>query len=140
MASWNDQSPTPDIKPKMTLEEAKRVFKEHGIDEDIPNPKLLPHMIRDSEVPSLVVNEEHAQESQSRRLAKQEDLEEKRKMTKFIAGAAAVAAAVTAAGKVVVDYNRSHPLRPNTPTKIDRPHLVNSGVNQQGKIVFFEDK
>lgn len=74
----------------------------------IPGGAMLPDMISDAEVRELMDAEDSAAARLQRRVDAQRNRQEGSTMTKFILGAAAVAAAVTLVGKEIVDYNRAH--------------------------------
>ncbi len=66
------------------------------INKNAPDPKLLPHMVEDREVPVLIRNEDNAELSLARRLDAKDAREQRNRTTKFIASAAAVGMALVA--------------------------------------------
>lgn len=74
----------------------------------ITSSKLLPHMIKDHEVPSLMAFEESAAHSHARRQTTARERARNRSMDRWLLGSAALLAAGTLLGKEIIDYNHSH--------------------------------
>jgi hypothetical protein len=104
--------------------------------EKIPDSKLLPHMIKDNEVPALIASQDSAEASLSRRQGAAESRDRNRRMTKFITGVATGFAAVTPLGIEAIDYNRNHPVSPPQISRENQAQVFQSrGIDSKGNIV-----
>ena len=79
-------------------------------------------MMKDHEVPALILNDERAEESLRRRLDAKDDRDQHRKNTRFILATAGVVLSGAALGGAAVNHNREH-----APIQSPQP-LEQSGV------------